>query len=255
MPYKPSAFAKRILRKLASGAVGRRLVDGDFQIGATALPAALVEELRRHDLVESARPGCLTISVAGRAFVRRNLRKACAAEVGDCRRQGEDEAAAGYRRQHQVIQSLGREIDGKRLQVLVNIAESPLNWLAQRKDRSGKPFLSPEQVEAGERLRRDFTRAGMTPRMTSAYDGVPVSGGSGSVSRGLNVSEAQLSAHKRFSSAMDGVGPDLSEVLLRVCCFLEGIGAAERQLEWPARSGKIVLKIALDRLAHHYGSP
>jgi hypothetical protein len=37
-----------------------------------------------------------------------------------------------------------------------------------------------------------------------------------------------------------------------VCCFLEGIEAAEQRLGWAARSGKIVLRIALQRLHRHY---
>lgn len=249
MPYKPSAFAKRILRKLASGAFGRRLADGSFQIGVTALPGTLADELIGHDLVALEPEDRLVISVAGRAFAKRNLLK-----VSDASARGDGDPGAGYRRQHQVIRSTEKNIDGKRRRVLVNLAESPLSWLAQRKDRAGRPFLLPEQLEAGERLRRDFTSAGMAPRMTSGYDGVPVNSGPGAKIHGLNISEAQLSARKRFGSAMDGVGPDLSEVLLRVCCFLEGIGVAERHLHWPARSGKIVLKIALDRLARHYGT-
>lgn len=251
-PYQPSDFARRILRKLASasgtGAVARRLADGSFQIAATALPAALAAEFTSHDLVEIQPGGRLVISGAGRSFVKRNLLKA-----RDARSGSQEEADNRYRRQHQVIHSVERQIAGKKREVMVNLTESPLNWLARRKDRAGRPFLLPEQVEAGERLRRDFTSAGMTPRMTSGYDGVPVGKGYGGLSHGLNVTEVQLTARKRFGAAIDCVGPDLSEVLLRVCCFLEGIGDAERHLDWPARSGKIVLKIALDRLARHYG--
>jgi hypothetical protein len=41
-------------------------------------------------------------------------------------------------------------------------------------------------------------------------------------------------------------------VVLRVCCFLEGIETTERRMGWAARSGKIVLRIALQRLQRHY---
>jgi len=37
-----------------------------------------------------------------------------------------------------------------------------------------------------------------------------------------------------------------------VCCFLEGLEAAEKRMGWSARSGKIVLRIALQRLKKHY---
>lgn len=242
-PYKPSPFARKILRRLASGSEGRQRTDGCYQFGASTVAAALVNELAAQDLVETDAAGSLTISGAGRSFVRRNLQKSCGGETGDC---------AAYKRQHQSIRIEERVIEGRKRKVRLNAAESPLNWLAQRKDRAGKPFLAPEQVEAGERLRRDFTSAGMTPRMTPGYDGVPISAGGSRVFLGLNPAEAQLSARKRFVQALGSVGPELSDVLLRVCCFLEGIGEAERQLDWPARSGKIVLRIALDRLAFHY---
>ena len=40
--------------------------------------------------------------------------------------------------------------------------------------------------------------------------------------------------------------------MLRCCCYLEGLEAAEKKLGWSARSGKIVLRIALMRLKQHY---
>ena len=91
--------------------------------------------------------------------------------------------------------------------------------------------------------------------MTPGYDGVPVNTGHSRAFLGMNPAEARLSARTRFLVAIDSVGPELSDVLLRVCCFLEGIGEAERQMDWPARSGKIVLRIALDRLVLHYKAP
>lgn len=251
-PYKPSAFARRILRKLASGGTGRQCADGSYRIGAVSVAKALAKELAAHDLVEAAPGGDLIISGTGRAFVRRNLQKG---RPTGRRIAGGGDDCGGYMRQHQSIHVAERVIDGRRRKIRLNAAESPLNWLAQRKDRAGKPFLGPEQVEAGERLRRDFTSAGMTPCMTQGYDGVPVNSGHSRAFLGLNPAEARLSARRRFLLAVDSVGPELSDVLLRVCCFLEGIGEAERQMDWPARSGKIVLRIALDRLVLHYKAP
>lgn len=252
-PYMPSAFAKRVLRKLASGGVGRGCRDGSYRIGSTKVAASLVYELAKHDLVEGTPNRGLIISGAGAAFVRRNLHRSRGrGRRGDTTVAAKENDGERFRRQHQIVGIAERIIDGRRREVQLNLAESPLNWLAQRKDRAGRPFLTAEKVEAGERLRHDFTRAGMMPRMTPGYDGVPVRQGRDCGSSCLNPTEVQISARKRFLLAMESVGPELSDVLLRVCCFLEKIGEAERQLDWPARSGKVVLRIALERLAQHY---
>ena len=49
------------------------------------------------------------------------------------------------------------------------------------------------------------------------------------------------------------VGPELCGVLIDVCCHLKGSKRRKRPKDWPQRSGKVVLQIALTRLARHYG--
>jgi hypothetical protein len=51
---------------------------------------------------------------------------------------------------------------------------------------------------------------------------------------------------------MADLGPGLSDVLLRCCCYLEGREAVEKRLGWSARSGKIVLRNASMRFHQHY---
>jgi len=41
-------------------------------------------------------------------------------------------------------------------------------------------------------------------------------------------------------------------VALRCCCYLQGLEIVEKRMGWSARSGKIVLRIALQRLRRHY---
>ncbi|MGI4881343.1 MAG: DUF6456 domain-containing protein [Janthinobacterium lividum] len=133
-----------------------------------------------------------------------------------------------------------------RARVTVNLAESPLGWLVRR------GMVSARQFEAGERLRGDFDRARLAPRTTMSWD----AGSSGRTARGapgaVDPSTAQLSAKGRFEAAVVGVGRGLTDILWRVLCNGEGLEAAERASRWPPRTGKVVLLLALDRLADHY---
>ena len=70
---------------------------------------------------------------------------------------------------------------------------------------------------------------------------------------GLNLSERALAARERVHAALAHVGPGLDEILLEVCCLSRGLEAAERRLGWPRRSARLVLRMALSRLAEHYG--
>ncbi|MFK8252267.1 DUF6456 domain-containing protein [Ancylobacter terrae] len=146
------------------------------------------------------------------------------------------------------------EIDGIAAEVLVDLAESPLAWLARRKGRDGRPMVDATQLVAGERLRLDFTRAQMTPRLTSDWSGT---GGRGrrraGATPGPSVSEAILAAKERVDRALTAVGPEFAGLLLDVCCFLKGMEQVESERGWPARAAKVVLGLGLDRLARHYG--
>ena len=130
--------------------------------------------------------------------------------------------------------------------VTVNLAESPLGWLASR----GR--ISERQLLAGETLRADWERAGLSPSVTMRWDASPsgVKGGAQSVAPDPTTS--QLDAKKRFDAAVTYVGGGLADVLWRVACAGEGLADAERGLGWPARAGKLVLGFALDRLADFY---
>ncbi|MDA7788032.1 DUF6456 domain-containing protein [Sphingomonadaceae bacterium] len=131
----------------------------------------------------------------------------------------------------------------RRRSVTVNLAESPLSWLHSRGHIDDRLF------DAGERLRADYERAQMAPSITMSWDPVRIKG-SGEL--GLTVSERQLAAKNRFDGALKEAGSGLSDVLWRVVCAGEALADAEKSLAWPARSGKLVLKLALDRVAGFY---
>lgn len=141
---------------------------------------------------------------------------------------------------------------GKRERLRVNLSESPLGGLARRKGPDGKVFLGPDLVQAGERLREDFERAQMGPRVGQNWDRFLSGSDRGGFMSDGGIAEGPMAARKRVSEALDALGPGLGDVVMRVCCFLEGLESAEKRLGWSARSGKVVLKIGLQRLLQHY---
>jgi hypothetical protein len=131
--------------------------------------------------------------------------------------------------------------------VTVNLAESPLTWLHAR------GHVTARQCEAGERVRADYEMAALGPRVTMRWDAAPAARGRRGPPQGLDPTLAQISAKRRFDGAVAAAGPGLADILWRVVCAGEGLVAAEKALGWPSRAGKLVLGLALDRVADHYG--
>ncbi|TFF25134.1 hypothetical protein E3C22_07065 [Jiella endophytica] len=128
--------------------------------------------------------------------------------------------------------------------------ETPLTRLATRRSKGGEPFLSAAEAMAGERIRADFTRGRMTPSIGQRWDAMPRAprhGGSN------DLSDNAIDARQRVDEACKAVGPELSGLILDVCCFLKGLETVERERQWPVRSAKLLLKTGLAMLARHYG--
>ncbi len=141
--------------------------------------------------------------------------------------------------------------DGGVVRRTVNLGESPIAWLARRRDANGEPWLRSVEVVAAEKLRDDFTLAGTVGRLTMAWDAGPkTKGGRGP---GVDPVERARAAKARIARALDDVGPELREVLVKICFAGTALEAAERDLGLPRRAGKTILKLALARLARHYG--
>ncbi len=133
--------------------------------------------------------------------------------------------------------------------VTVNLAESSLGWLKAR------GLVSERQLEAGERLRGDWEKAQLGPSVTMRWDAPPPDRNARAAPEGDDPTTAQLAAKRRFEAAAKAVGPDLDAILWRIVCAGEGMREAEQALGWPARAGKLVLRMALDRLADFYRIP
>lgn len=131
-----------------------------------------------------------------------------------------------------------------RRSVTVNLAESPLAWLYSR------GHLSQRHYDAGERLRLDYEKAGLGPSVTMRWD-AGIDRGVRAV-HALDRTAAQAEAKRRFDAALAKAGTGLDAILWRVVCAGENVPMAERALGWPVRAGKLVLALALDRVADYY---
>lgn len=204
---------------------------------ARELPKKLVAHCLAEDWLER-RGDSLVLSEVGRARLRRS------GDTGDA-----------FREQHQLRTIGDRDVNGVRRPVLVNDAESPLGWLKSRKDRNGRPLITSHQYDAGERLRADYWFAHLTSRVTSSWSALASSAHSrrAAPSNAAAFRDEVIAAKERVMRALMAVGPEVSGVLVDVCCELKGLEDAEKENGWPQRAGKVVLQIALTRLARHYG--
>lgn len=211
--------------------VTRRGGDG-ISVGSGRFAAASGRALAAADLATWNAAGTrLTISEAGRARLRREARPG-------------DLAFADQHRELAVVQ-------GGAGPTLRNAAENPLAWMVRRRDRDGAPLIDAAAFEAGERLRRDMTAAALLPRMGSDFGAPRVDGGG--PRDPASAADHVIAARQRVRGALDAVGSDLSGLLIDLCGFLKGLERIEAERRWPARSAKVVARIALGRLAEHYG--
>lgn len=144
-------------------------------------------------------------------------------------------------------------IDGQAQEVVLDERESPLLWLHRRPGKDGAPQISAAEFAAGERFRADLTLAQMLPRVTVNWDAALAAGTHMSARGPAEASDSSLAARQRVRLACKRLGPELSGLAIDVCGFLKGLDHVERERKWPARSAKVVLRLALSALVEHYG--
>lgn len=266
-PAEVEVAAKRYLRRLSEPGAFLMVAPGAERGGIfcaanghrkpiAMLPVRMAAEFVSREWIRIAARGSASlryrITEVGRAALRRIL-----AEAEEARRaSGFAEAQSPFQAQHHLAgeRLFSGEGPGTERSLRVNLGESPLGWLARRKGPDGSPFLAPDEIEAGERLRQDFEAAQIGPSVAQDWRKFLTPGDklSGSPA-GAGPAEGPRAARERVTAALDALGPGLADLALRVCGFLEGLEACEKRMGWSARSGKVVLKIALQRLVAHYG--
>lgn len=236
-----------IARDMENAVVVRETSDGRT-LRTAVVERHIAEAMALNDWIAAAGEARITryqITTSGRLALKRFLAEDEAVRVGV------GQSGDPYSEQHKDWATRENQDVNKRRGIRYNASESPLSALSRRKDKDGQPFLQPDLVAAGERLREDFELAQMGPRITQNWDKFL----SGSASTNIQSSGdggGSDKARTRVMTALKDLGPGLGDVVLRCCCFLEGMEAVERRMGWSARSGKIVLRIALNRLKVHY---
>ncbi|WP_246742478.1 DUF6456 domain-containing protein [Microvirga splendida] len=208
-------------------------------VGAGSFAAASAEDLVGRDLASWQQAG------SG----RRTLQLTSAGEA-HLRRAAAPDADLAFLHQHRETQATNVETAMGTTRVRIDTEESPLDWLRRRRDRNGAPMIDETAYQAGERLRTDIMLAGLLPGVTARWDAMPKTGGPASPGE---ATERMVAARQRLRHAFDAIGGDFSDLLLDLCGFLKGLEQIERERQWPARSAKIVVRLALTRLAEHYG--
>lgn len=231
----------RILRRLSVRGARLVPVEGAFRLEQPGTPtaqieAAAVDALSARGLIEPRSDGALILSHTGRALLRRALA-------------GSD----GYAAQHQTrTAAIVTDEESGAHAVIVNRDESPLSWLRHRRGKDGRPLLDAASFAAGERLRADYSRGQLMPRVTANW-GAAVADGRRDGGGLVELTEAAMAARRRVDEALATVGPEFGGLLVDFCCFLKGLEDIERERTWPARSAKVVLRLGLAALARHYG--
>ena len=182
--------------------------------------------------------GVMRITSAGAAAVRRRLAGGADSFAGQHQDRGPimlDDADFGRRR------------------VTVNHDESPLAWLRRRKDANGRPMIDASAFAAGERLRTDYERAQLMPRVTANWTATVADKRRSGENGIADLTEAALGARRRVEVALASLEPEMANLAVDFCCFLKGLEQIESERQWPARSAKVVLRLTLAALARHYG--
>lgn len=238
----PSMEKAVVLREVVPGRTNRIAVVDREMAHAFALQEWIACD-------KAGRISCYSITPVGRAALKRLLSEERSSPEGFCETQTPFQSQHRFFAERTVMADDGS--GEKRLRF--NLAESPLSVLGRKRDKGGAAYLAGPLIEAGERLREDFEMAQMGPRVTQNWEKFLTAGSSRGTSGARGPAEGPADARERVAKAMEALGPGLSDIVFRVCCFLEGLETAEKRLGWSARSGKVVLKIGLERLATHYG--
>ena len=127
-----------------------------------------------------------------------------------------------------------------------------LRRLSKERGPNNMRFLSVAEVQAGELFQRDYNRFYGGDKITQSVDKIRVD------QSGQNGTELEmmrrLDSGRAYQAAIDVLGPSLDQAALVICGERKSLDQLEREQSWSRGSGRVILKLALQRLALQYGT-
>lgn len=204
----------------------------------TTLTAADVRDLVMEGaLTPAGIAGCYLLSGPGRA--RTTRAKA---------------PAAPFRAQHDALAPRPvMDADGALRFVRGVDPAGPVGRLAKLADSAGVAFFAGREIAAARQLWEDFTR-GESGLVKGSDWTAPPRGSTPRQAGGAQETAAAgaIDARARVTAALESLPPSLAGALRAFLLEERALDALERARRWPARSGKLVLKLGLELLADHY---
>jgi len=197
--------------------------------------AANVAALESEGALQREADGRLALTQAGRARVRR------------------ERAAPGesFAAQHRgILDRCAADEAGRLAWVRGHDPDAALRRLGALKDAAGRPWLSTAELAAAARLKHDWESGQLGQLRGSDWSAPP----RGSAARGAaNPQElmagACCDARRRVEESLAALAPPLRRAVEQVCLQERGLESLELSEGWPARSGKLALKLGLAQLA------
>ena len=137
--------------KVAEAAAGENVLLDAGDRGTISVAKALLAKMARDGLVK-LQDGRMTLTGAALASGKRA-----------------NTETARFQDQHRDLDTAVIDVGAGPDVAVINWSESPLGQLMRRKTRDGASFLSSAEYEAGERLRADYTRGQIMPRLSANW--------------------------------------------------------------------------------------
>ena len=137
--------------------------------------------------------------------------------------------------------------------VAFNQNENVILKLNKKYDKKGNPIISLEQMNAAIKLQKDYEKAQLRQKITLNWESFKNKTQKNKKYTQYTQSETGSRARKRLQNALNYVGPELTPILIKICCMEHGLTQTETNLQIPKSSARIILQIALTRLARYYG--